>query len=100
MSPSSWPVSSSMVPLGAVDDLGGVDVAELVAGELLDGALGIGDEALELLGGVGESRGDLGDDVLNVHVLPFGSCAMRAFAPLGYLLSRRFRGLKAACAVG
>ena len=34
--------------------------------------LGSEDEPLELLGGVGKGRGDLGDDVLNVHVLPFG----------------------------
>ena len=57
--------------LHAVDDLGEVALAELETGDALDCALGVGDELLELLGGVREGGGDLRNDCLNVYVLPF-----------------------------
>ena len=57
--------------LHAVDDLREVGVSDWLAGELLDGALGVGKEVLEPLGGVREGGGDLGDDGLDVHGGPF-----------------------------
>lgn len=53
--------------LDLLDELGHVDALEALAGDGLDGALGVGEDLLQLLGGVLHDGGNLLDNLIVIH---------------------------------